>query len=361
VTTVPLETVVVDPGRLQAFVEGILQDLGFTDDDAQVGAEALVRTDVRGTHSHGVSYLPIYLKQIRAGGVRPGAKPHIIRETPGTAVVDGEGGLGHIVTYRACEIAVRKAREVGTATVLVQNSNHFGAAGFYTLKMAEWGMIGIVASNGSPIITAPGATRPVISNQPISYGAPDPDGHGPVILDIALSEVAGSKIGQVLARGGSIPEGWIVGPDGLPSSDPSALSNGGGLVPIGGHKGYGLAVLVELLAGVLSGAGITNEMFVHIVDPDKPSLVGHWITAFNIEAFMPIEEFTSRLAGLRAEIHATPTIDGVDGIVLPGEFETRHERDTAENGLELEIFLWNAVSEVAAELGRTDELEATRR
>jgi ureidoglycolate dehydrogenase (NAD+) len=349
--------VVVHPDALRAFVLKVFERVGFNEQDAEIAAQVFVRTDMRGVHTHGVYYLARYAPLFSAGGIRPGARPSVVRETASTAVLDGDGGLGHVVTWRACDIAAAKARAAGSATVLVRNSNHFGAAGIYALKLAEEGLIGIVGSNAPPVLTAPGGVGKAVSNAPTAYGFPDPDGNGTIVLDIAMSVAAGTKVLQARARGETIPEGWLVDPDGGPSTNPEHLATGG-MVPIGGHKGYGLALLVEMLAGVLSGAAVTRGVRSYTRSFDTPSGTGHWLQAIDPAAFMDLSDFNHRLAALRNEIHGLPTAAGVERVLMPGDLETAHEADALAHGLELDLEVWRSVEEVAATMDLADELSA---
>lgn len=358
------QAVRVDPEELTRFVARAYESAGVPPEDAAVAAAPMVRTDARGQHTHGVYFLPTYVQCLTEGGMmgtfNPKAKPRVVRETRGTAVLDGDAGLGSVVTTKAVEIAARKAREVGMGTVLVRNSNHFGAAGIYTLMLAEQGLGGLVMANTGPGVAAPGSRGGVFGTQPISYCFPNPDGEGHVMLDMALSHVAGTKVLQAITKGESIPEGWLTGPDGKPTTNPNDLMQGGALVPMGGHKGYGLGMLVEIMSGVLSGAGITKQLMAYREQPGLSSNTGHFVAAFDLEAFMPAGEFERRLAELRAEVHAAPVAEGANGIILPGEPEWRHEADTRANGLELEQFLWDGLVKLAQERGLTAELPRLR-
>jgi LDH2 family malate/lactate/ureidoglycolate dehydrogenase len=305
-----------------------------------------------------VRYLKSYLPMMRGGAIRPGASPTIVREGPASAVVDGDAGMGHVVAHRAAELAIRKVREngVGMATILVRNSNHFGAADPLALMCAEAGLIGLVLSNSVPFMAAPGSRRPVIGNCACSYGIPARDGDH-MVLDIALSQVAGSRVVMAAERGESIPEGWIVDGEGMPTVDASQM---GALVPVGGHKGYGLALLVETLAGVLSGAGVTHDVLNYTARPDDPSQTGHAIVTIDPEAFMSRAEFDDRLERLRDEIHAYPKAPDADRIWLPGEMELEHEAKARAEGLEFDAVMWGGLVDMANGLGALDGLEQTR-
>lgn len=345
----------VDPERLKEFVAGLLAGLGFRAEDGEIGAAMLVRADLRGHRSHGVRYLKSYLPMMRGGGIRPEASPRVVREGPATAVMDGDAGMGHVVAYKATEHAIGKAREngVGTMTVLVHNSNHFGAADPFALMCAEAGLIGIVLSNSVPMMTAPGSRAAVIGNCAFSYGVPARDGRH-MVLDIALSEVAGSRVVMAAERGESIPENWVVDADGKPTANPNEMS---ALMPVGAHKGYGLALLVETLAGVLSGAGITHQVLNYTIFAEDPSQTGHTIIVVDPEAFMSRAEFDERFDRLREEIHASPVAPGAGRVYLPGELELEHEVSACRDGLTFDPVIWSSLIEIARDHDCLDLLE----
>jgi ureidoglycolate dehydrogenase (NAD+) len=354
------EAVRVDPARLEGWAAGVLSVLGLSDDDAAIGARVMVTNDARGTRTHGIRFLPDYVRQLQQGAMNPHAKPRIIREAASSVVMDGDAGMGHVVAYRATEYAITKTRESGTGVtvMLVRNSNHFGGAGYFSYMAAQAGQIAIVLTNSVPVLAAPGSRGAVVSNSPFSYGIPVQDGYGDVMLDIALSKVAGAKVVMAAERGQRIPEGWIVDERGLPSTDPSEFLGRGALMPIGEHKGYAIAMLVEILSGVLSGAGITHEVTNHVLDSKTPTNTGHAIITLDVEAFMPADEFQARMKRLRDEIHGTPTADGAPPLVLPGEPEHAYEAATKANGLMLDQVVYDSLSAVAEELGSVDELAA---
>jgi LDH2 family malate/lactate/ureidoglycolate dehydrogenase len=253
---------------------------------------------------------------------------------------------------------VRKG--AGTATVLVRNSNHFGAADYFPLMCAEAGLIGIVLTNSVPVMSAPGSRGAVISNSPFAYGVPGSGGRH-MVLDMALSVTAGSRVVMAHERGERIPEGWLTDSEGKPTTDPGDLHKGGALVPVGGHKGWASALLVETLSGVLSGAGILSQVLLYPAFPEQPSQTGHTIIAIDPEAFMSREEFDQRFAHMVGEIHGAPTADPGGRIFVPGEIEFEHEAESLANGLELDAFTWSTLVDLARELGEPSELEAARR
>ena len=338
----------VDPGRLRTFCATALRAAGASESDAATAAHILVRTDMRGVHSHGVQALPVHVRNLRDGGTRSPTSPRVVRESPVTAVVDGQAGMGLVIAHHAMDLAIRKARGAGVGVVLVRNSNHFGAAGHYALTAAEAGFIGIATSNASPIMAAAGSKRKVISNAPLAYAVPTAT--FPMALDIAMSATAGMKVRLAAERGEAIPEGWVLDRDGLPTTDPNDYAAGGALAPLGGHKGYGLALLTEALAGALSGAGMTSSIVPWLIDTATPTDAGHCFIVLDIECFMDRSEFTGRMRRLVDEMHAAEPAPGVDRVLVPGEFEHRNERRSLERGLELEPVVVSHLEAVARDL-----------
>jgi LDH2 family malate/lactate/ureidoglycolate dehydrogenase len=345
----------IDTDRLSSFVEGATLDLGFSPEDAAILARVLVTTEARGIKTHGIYHLGgVYLTQIKAGGINPKASPHVVRETATTAVIEGEGGIGQIAAVKATELAARKASESGCAMVSVRNTNHTGAIGYYVTSLADRGMVGIAAQNTPPAVAPPGAAAAVIGNQPTAYALPA-DGETPIVLDIAMSAAAASKINQMRQRGQAIPEGWIVDESGAPTTDPNLPFI---LATMGGHKGYGLSILIEAMTGLLSGGAILSEL--NMSDRSRPFGMSFWVTAVDVAAFMPLAEFKERIESLKAEIKRAPTVSSAAPLMLPGEPEARAEDDARKHGIRMDSVNWGSLVQLAEELGRMEELERTR-
>lgn len=309
--------------------------VGLSRANAESAATALATADEFGASTHGVKLLPGYLRRLRAGGSRPQGQPRVIREGAAWALVDGDSALGALVGVFAMSTAISKAKSSGIAYVGVQNSGHFGAAGYYALLAAQDGLIGISVANDTPSVVAPGAQRAVIGTNPFAYAIPAAR-HPPILLDMATSTVAGGKVYQARMRGQAIPNNWIVGLDGLPTTDAGLYPEKAALVPAGGYKGFGLALLVETLAGLLSGAAVTFGVGSWmVIDADQPTGHGAAFVAIDPAVFGPRALFLERVDKLIDEIHVTPPIPGVERIIVPGDPEFENQRRAQDKPLVL--------------------------
>ncbi len=321
-----MEPITIAALSLRRFIRDAFTAAGLSSDNAEIAANALATADEFGVSTHGVTLLPGYLRRLRGGGARPLGQPHVINEGPAWALVDGDSALGVLVGVFAMSSAIAKAKTSGIAYVGVQNSGHFGAAGYYALLAAQEGLIGISVANDTPSVVAPGAQRAVMGTNPFAYAIPA-SRHPPILLDMATSTVAGGKVYQARLRGKPIPNNWIVGLDGLPTSDAGLYPEKAALVPAGGYKGFGLALLVETLAGLLSGAAVTFGIGSWmVVDADQPTGHGAAFVAIDPAVFGPRELFFERVDKLIDEIHATPPIAGIERIIVPGDPEFENQR-----------------------------------
>ncbi len=315
------ESLTISSAALRRFIQDALSAAGMAPADAATGAEVLATADEFGVSTHGVKLLPGYLRRLKGGGARPTGRPHIIRDGPAWALVDGDSSLGVIIGVFGMQTAIDKAQTAGIAYVGVRNSGHFAAAGYYALMAARAGLVGLSVANDTPSVIAPGSRTPVLGTNPFSYAIPAKR-HPPILMDMAISTVAGGKVYQARMLGKPIPDNWIVGLDGQPTSDAELYPEKASLVPAGGYKGFGLGLLIESLAGLLSGAqvtfGINSWMFA---GNDKPTYHGAAFIAIDPAVLGPREEFLERVDKLIDEIHATPTAAGVDRIMVPGDRE----------------------------------------
>ena len=320
---------------LTAFCLTTLHRFGVSGRNAEITTDALVTTDAFGVFTHGTKLLAGYLRRLKAGGIRAEAQPRIINEGPAWAIMDGEAAPGQVIGVAAVETAIRKARVCGIAYVGVQNSNHFGAAGYYTLLAAKEKLIGLAMCNDTPSVAAPGSRAAITGTNPISYAIPAGD-RDPIFFDAAMSTVAGGKVYAARLLGNAIPDDWLIGPDGKPTSNAALYPESASLAPVGGHKGYGLALLIEALSGILSGAGVMRQVGSWIAgDPSQPTHHGAAFLAIDPQTIAPAGDFESRVQMLMDEVHSSATADGVESVLLPGEREWANRRKALREGITL--------------------------
>ncbi|WP_426958345.1 Ldh family oxidoreductase [Muricoccus radiodurans] len=310
---------IVPEDRLLSLATAALTAGGMTPPDAANAARVLVLADLFGLRTHGISRVPQYLDRVRLGGIDAAAKVEVTRVAPGLATVDGANGIGPLVGMRALEAAMEGARAAGIGAAFARGSNHFGPIAPYALIAAEAGFASIVASNATTTIAPWGGKDTRVGNNPFGIGVPNPGGD-PVILDMALSVAARAKIRQFAARGEPMPEGWATDAEGRPTTDAAAALKGF-LLPVGGHKGYGLAIMVDLLAGLLSGAAYLTRVRAWDKDPGVAQDLGHVFIAIDTSRLGSADWLRERMADFAAIIHDTPAADPASPVILPGERE----------------------------------------
>lgn len=320
---------------LHGFCRTAFQNLGLSAADAATGADVLTTTDAWGVFTHGTKCLSGYLRRLKAGGLRPQGRPHIVAEGGGWATVDGDSSLGLITSVFAMRTAIAKAKQQGIAYVGVRNSCHFGAAGYYTWLAAQEGLIGLSMANDIPSVAAPGSRRAITGSNPISYAIPA-GRYRPMFLDMSTATVAGGKVYAARGRGERIPETWLIDSEGRPTSDPSIYPESATLQPAAGHKGYGIALLIECLSGVLTGAQITWKVGSWMWDDGtKPTNHGAAFVVIDTNAIMPSATFAQRMEALVDEIHQAPRADGVKRLYVPGEMEWERYDHALKHGIAL--------------------------
>ena len=339
-------------GELEDFCHRVLTSLGVGEDDARTTSRALVTTDSWGVYTHGTKLLRGYARRLRGGGLRAGVSPKIADEGAAWALVDGQSALGQVTSTFAMDVAVRKARQAGVGFVTVRNSCHFGAAGYYAWLASKAGMVGLAMANDVPSVAAPGSRGPVLGSNPIAFSCPTATGD-PILLDMSIATVAGGKVFARCKRGEPIPAGWLVDNSGRPTQDGTLYPDRASLAPFGGHKGYGIGLLIEILAGVLSGAAVTKQVGSWLFgDMSAPTNHGAAFLAIDVGAIMAPSIFYERIASLINEIHAEPTAEGTSSLMMPGEMEWRHQRQAEANGIELPADVIDSLQEAAAESGQ---------
>jgi LDH2 family malate/lactate/ureidoglycolate dehydrogenase len=284
-------------------------------------------------------------KWLKSGALKPAPNITVVRETESSLLLDGDGGCGVAASYQAMRWCVERARERGIATAGIQRSGHFIAAAPFPTLAAQQGMIAMAAANVVPLMPAPGGRSKTLGTNPFCFAAPTGQGH-PLVFDMATSAIAGFKVRILAQQGKSVEEGLVFNAQGQPTTDPGDLNRGGSLAPVGGYKGFGLALMVEVLAGVLTGAQFGQS--AGVVNGKE----GHFFLALNPEAFMPKQDFLARMDELLAWVKAGQKIEGVEEIVYPGERGQRRAAElTASGRVPLNAVAWKTLGEICAETG----------
>lgn len=337
-----------DPALLQRLLAALFVAEGVAAAEADLVADTLVAADLWGHPSHGAMRAPWYLARLRTGVMRRDATPEWRMDGGAVALMDARDGIGQVATAAAMRAAIARARLHGVGVVAVRHSNHHGALGYYTRMAAAAGCIGLLATNASPAMPPWGGRRKLVGNNPWSLAAPA-GRHPPFVLDLANTAVARGKIFDARQRGEAIPLGWALDAEGRPTTDPLAALEGV-LLPMAGHKGYGIALAMEVLAGVLSGSGVLDDV-AGPYQAERRSRCGHFVLALDIARFLPLEAFAARMEAWIARLKAAPLAEGAAEILYPGEAEARAEARHRKEGLPLAAATRRALEEEAARLG----------
>jgi len=305
-------------------------------DEAEIVADLLVRSDLRGIETHGVTRLPIYIQRLKKGFVRAHCQLTIVKEKGPTAFLEAHGSMGHIAAYRGMEKAIQKAEENGIGFVSVKDSGHFGVAGLFPMMALKKDFIGYIVSNSAPMMFPWGGKERIIGNNPLAYAFPA-DQYLPVVLDFSLSVVSSGKLILCRKKGEKIPLGWAVDKEGVPTEDPyEGYEGGGSLAPVGGHKGYGLVLAHEMLTAVLTGGKWTkNIKSLYEEDPSRIQGTCHSFMALDPDCFMGREEFKKNVDRYIKSIKESAKAKGAQEILVPGEPEYRTETQFLQDGIPL--------------------------
>jgi LDH2 family malate/lactate/ureidoglycolate dehydrogenase len=322
----------LDAIPLQGFCARVFVAEGLPENDADIVAESLVAADLRGVHSHGVTRMDIYTERLRRGLFNPRPQIKVNRTAAGSGVIDGDNGMGAVVGMAAVEAAMAMAREAGIGAVTVHHGNHFGTAAYYIAKAVERGFVALVCSNAPPTMAPWGGREAMFGTNPIGWGVPT--GGTAIIADLATSVVARGKIILAAQRKEQIPPGWALDVEGRPTTDPEAALIGA-VLPFGEYKGSAIAMLVELLAGRLSGSNSMREIPDFYRDLDRVSDHGHFFLCLDIGRFMPPDRFQVRVDDMIASLKQSKRAAGCDEILMPGEIEARLEADRRRTGIPL--------------------------
>ncbi len=334
-----------DPVELRHFCEEVFVSLGVLREDAEVAADSLVRANLEGTDSHGISRLAIYARRMREG--RISARPKIGVERSGSVLrVDGGNGLGQVASYRALEVAIPVARETGIVGVAVRNSNHFGTAAYYCQMACREGMALIATTNSPPGIAPWGGKKAYFGTNPIAFGFPTRR-EPPVIVDMSSSVVARGRIILAATEGQKIPEGWAIDEEGVETTDAAAALKGA-VLPLGGAKGYALAMAVEIMSGVLSGAAFGPHVTNLYKDDDPPANVGHSFILLDVARWMPLDDYYARMEQFLEEVKAVSRAREVEEVFYPGERRYLTYLKRAKEGVALPVAVREELDLLAA-------------
>ncbi len=336
--------------HIEDFVTSVFTALDVPERDARTVAGLMVEADLLGYGTHGIFRLRQYVNRLRDGGCNPTPNVSIVTESLATAVIDGDNGLGHLALKAARDLAMEKARKAGIGWVGVRRGNHAGPAALYVRPQTEVRMAGICAAVGSANHVAPfGGTDLLLGTNPIAIALPTtaPD---PFVLDMATTVAAVGKIKVLAQRGEAMPEGWMVGRDGQPLTDPAKREDGF-LLPIGGPKGYGLSLAIGLLAGVLNGAALGSDVVDFTKDTTSPTNTGQFVAAIDLSAFGDPDVITKSAARVLAELRATEPLPGHDPVRIPGEGRGDAYARRLADGLDLHLALRCDLDAIATEFG----------
>ncbi len=339
------EPIVFPCQLLEEFSTRVFVHFGIPEKDASLAAEVLASSDLRGIDSHGVARLHAYFEMLSAGRINPKPQLSVIRESPSTATVDGDNGLGLVIGPKANEIAFDKAEGAGTGWVSVCNTNHYGIAGYYVLKALERDLIGWSMTNTTKLVTPLWGAERKLGTNPIAIAFPGKE-EPPIVIDMATCSAAYGKIEIALRKKDQIPQGWAIDGRGEDTLDPKQMIEEGSLLPLGsdrergGHKGYGLAIMVDVLCCVLSGANwgpFAPPFALRQEIPEKQvgKGIGHFFGAMRIDAFIDPDEFKMQIDEYRREMQSAKPAPGTDGPLIPGDPEREAEAIRSKEGIPL--------------------------
>lgn len=317
--------------KLSEFTLDIFRKIGCPEEDAKLATQVLLSADLRGIDSHGIARLSGYVRLWEAKRINATPTIKVVHQTPSTAVVDGDSGLGLVVAPRAMEIAIEKAKQVGTGWVSVKNSNHFGIAGYHAMMALENDMIGMAMTNASPLVAPTFSLERLLGTNPIAVAIPAGE-QPPFVADMATTTAANGKLEILQRKGKEAPLGWIQDKEGMPSTNPHELKSGGALIPLGSdvehgsHKGYCLGAVVDIFSAVLSGAnyGPWVPPFVAFLSPPGDPVgegIGHFFGAMRIDGFRPANEFKQHMDKWITRFRASKSVEGQERVLIPGDPE----------------------------------------
>ena len=335
--------------RLEQFIADAFRAVGIPTDDAATIAQLMTGIDLRGLDGHGIFRLPPTIQRIKAGGINVKPTITVKQETPSTAIIDGDNAVGHLAVNKAVQVAMDKAEQCGVAWVGTTNNNHAGAAAIYAIMPMERDMIGIYMAVGSANHLPPwGGIDMLLSTNPIAFAIPGLE-EPPIVMDMATTVASYGKVKMAADRGKFMPEGWMIDAEGKPLTDPTRM-NDGFLVPIGGYKGYGLALIIGLLAGTLNGAAMGKDVVDFNADLKSLTNTGQLIIALDIKAFADVETFKRNVDIVIRSMQGSATLPGFDQVMVPGQQSHEKLQRFTRDGIPVGAPLMARLDALAAEL-----------
>ncbi len=346
--------------QLWQFANTVFKKINCPEDQARLATDVLLSADLRGIDSHGIARLSGYVRLWEVNRVNSTPNIKVVHETPSTAVVDGDSGLGLVIAPKAMEIAIQKAMQVGTGWVAVKNSNHFGIAGYHSMMALKHDMIGMAMTNASPLVAPTFSVERLLGTNPICVAIPA--GEQPAfVADFATTTAANGKLEILQRKNQDAPEGWIQKKDGTSSTNPNELKDGGALLPLGGdrehgsHKGFCLGAWVDIFSAVLSGAnyGPWVPPFVSFLAPPANPVgdgIGHFFGAMRVDAFRPAADFKKHMDNWITRFRSAKTVEGKSHVIIPGDPERESEAERLKNGITLNPKVVEDLQELGSKL-----------
>lgn len=339
--------IVISADALRGFLQTVFEAVQVPRDKAWLVADSFVASNLRGVDSHGAQLLPLYVEAIELGNINVAGEGRVATEAGACMVFDAENSFGQVASLHCCEHAVRLGKEFGVSVVVARESNHFGAAAYWAQKISAAGLLGIVVCNATPFVAPWQGREPRLGTNPICMAVPGPD---TFLLDMATTTVALNRIFKAAMNNeASIPPGWAMDKDGVPTTDTQAALEGFPM-PLGGYKGSGLAVMVEILCAVLSGGAMLTELH-GLRKQGKPMRVGQFFLAVDVSRFMPMDEFVERMRKLRDILKNTAPAPGYDEVLLAGEPEWRSVELRSREGIPIPAPTWEKLTALGSRLG----------
>lgn len=348
------QQIVVSPQTLKVFLTEMFEKVGMNANDAAYSAECMVQTNLWGIDSHGILRVPIYIQRLRNKAVNPSPQITTTRGAKAFEVLHGDDGLGYVVGRAAMERAIELARQYSVGVVGAIHSNHFGAAALYAKMAAEQNMIGIAMTNVRPNLVVPGGSQPITGNNPIAIAAPTAEAF-PFMLDISMSAVAGGKLLLAIKKNEKIPLDWATDKEGRPTDDPEK-GFAGFLLPLGGHKGFGLSLVVDILAGVITGGAFQFHIKSMYKSPDDPSETAHLMLVMDPSVIMSTDDLKTRMSEFYQTLKASPMWERDKEMLLPGELEYRKQQEREQTGIPTPPELYKELTALAQELNVSSQL-----